>query len=162
MNKKAALNLGISTVVVLVIAMVLIGAGVSFIRSVFSDVPMPGDIIDPATLSNPPTRERPLIIDGSTIRVGQTGGESVVRVGVYNSQASTANDVQITASSCEGMNPEIRSIKQSIPGSSAAAFQIIFKTESNTSAGTYICNIEAKDNASNLLGAQQAIVYVEG
>ena len=161
MNKKAALNLGISTVVVLVIAMVVIGAGVSFIRTFFGagTDSLLGAFEGVDDFGVQPDRSRPLVIDGGAIRVSQTGS-TIVRVGYYNSDPGPL-DVLIEAGSCTGgLNATIESLDQKIQPSSAGGFQVDFSHEGGLGGNTYICTISAKELGGKELTSTQVRVEV--
>lgn len=154
MKKRGALNLGISTVVVLVIAMVLIGAGVSFIRGVFGGIPMPGDLIDPSDLANPPSRDRPITLDPGTITVSNRDSDKIIHIGFYNREIGGAdwvpNITQCTGNLAGSNLPKIETLPQRVEGSSSIGFTALFKLKdasvtTNVPSGQYICTLAMRD-----------------
>jgi hypothetical protein len=100
MNKKAALELGISTVVVLVIAMVIIAGGVAFIRGFFKlGEKKLGGAFDVADFGAKPTSDSPLVlVDGQSVSI-KSGTDEKVRIGFYN-KASTEKNINIDFGKC--------------------------------------------------------------
>jgi len=86
-NKKASMELGISTVVVLVIAMVIIAGGIAFIRGFFKiGTDKLGGAFNVGDFGVQPTSIDPLVlVDGPTIEL-KTGDRKEVKVGFYNTK----------------------------------------------------------------------------
>ena len=167
-NKKGAMELGISTVVMLVIAIVIIGAGIVFIRSFFgtgTDTLI--GAFEVADFGLEPTANRPLVLTDGQVSI-KTGRQSVVRVGFYNRQSKpvTANvgfgkcvtSVSAAAEAAcadpENIKPMITSLQQdNIEIGSAVGFQTQVNAkceyqdaqgndvEANLPAGEYTCNL---------------------
>ncbi len=112
-TKKAALNLGISTVVVLVIAMVVIGAGISFIRTFFDlgTESLEGAFLTDQSWGNLADRNNPLVLARTTIDIGQRSGDTAdVEVRFYN-RNSYAVDVTLNETlTCTGSTSDTRLI----------------------------------------------------
>jgi hypothetical protein len=168
-NKKGAMELGISTVVMLVIAIVIIGAGIVFIRSFFgTGTETLIGAFEVADFGLEPTANRPLVLTDGQVNI-KTGRQSVVRVGFYNRQSKpvTANvgfgkcvtSVSAAAEAAcaepENIKPMITSLQQdNIEIGAAVGFQTQVNAkceyldtttstmvERNLPAGEYTCNL---------------------
>ncbi len=160
-NKKASIELGISTVVVLVIAMVLIAGGVAFIRGFLNK----GTAeltkgFDLSELGTQPTAIEPLVFVQGTGLSMKSGSENEVKVGFFNAKSGEVN-TKIQFSSCTSMPddcgsgavPIMTSVAKRIPSGSAFGFVTLVKasclsssdhkTPIKLSAGNYICNLQA-------------------
>ncbi|MBR9693330.1 hypothetical protein GOV07_05400 [Candidatus Woesearchaeota archaeon] len=107
-NKKASLEIGVNTIVILVIAMTLLGLGVVFVRNLFDKVGGTVDIIEPGDISSPPTSDKPIKLVPSTISV-KGGKDKSVEVLVYNKKGTQNFDITFGACS-SGITPYIESI----------------------------------------------------
>lgn len=163
-SKKGSINLGISTIVVLVIAMVLIAAGISFIRGFFDlgEKKLTG-AFEVGEFGLKPSRTDPLVLADGKIRVkAGTTNEEIVRVGYYNAGNSPESGVYInvTKPCTGGLNPIIDGLTQDVKQGESAGFQILFKPNTAT-AGTYICTLEAlKTGSTTNLASTQIEVEV--
>ena len=163
MNKKGALNLGISTVVVMVIAMVVIGAGVSFIRTFFTAGTdgLIGAFDGVGDLGVQPDRNNLFVIDRELVR-GTPGELIILKAGIYNPTTTPWNNVEFESISCsEGLNTEgedrnivVQSVPQNIAPGSFAGYQVGLELIQNTGDASnaieqkkYVCML--KLTASN-------------
>ncbi|MCF7866753.1 hypothetical protein K9L67_04485 [Candidatus Woesearchaeota archaeon] len=156
MYKKAEIQLSISTIVILVIALVLIGVAIPFITKIFNTpIPIPEAQIPEPTNANPITF---LIPDGFKI-----GDESLVGVGIFNKEDSTFKNVTIVFDKCDGIVPEVTSLSQDIERGEIKKFVVKVKIPKDSKSGSFICDIHAKgiNNDSNeehiLVNAQKSI-----
>lgn len=160
-NKKAAMELGISTVVMLVIAIVIIGAGIAFIRGFFgTGTDTLVGAFEVADFGLEPTAARPIVLTDGQVSI-KRGREATVRIGVYNKENSEY-EVDIEFEKCvtsaqnlqcdaDVLKPQIVSLAQRLqPGEQAGfATQVTAACkddEDNTHAmnpGTYTCNLLA-------------------
>jgi len=89
MNKKAGLEIGINTIVILVIAMVVIGGGIAFIRGFFnlgeSKLKEPFELAD---FGLKPSSTQPLVLQAGLIEI-KTGAEKIIKGGFYNARSET-------------------------------------------------------------------------
>ncbi len=154
-SKRGALNLGISTVVVLVIAMVVIGAGVSFIRTFFAEGTdsLIGAFDSVQDIGLSPDRESPFLLETSSIQLKQEETASL-SAGFYNAGTEEKN-VTIDLGSCSGNlgdNMTITSVNYEVPSAESVGFNFLIETD-GASIGDYICSIvikEAEDGGSTL------------
>ena len=163
-SKKASMELGISTVVVLVIAMVIIAGGIAFIRGFFKlGEEKLGGAFNVGDFGVQPTSVDPLVmVDGSpSIKTGKT--ESV-KVGYYNRRANpTTVTIQFTECVSTVANtdclsplvPIINSLSQTVEPSQSAGFENFVAAKCKTATGEkslavgdYICTISAYDSVT--------------
>ena len=179
LNKKAAMELGISTVVMLVIAIVIIGAGIAFIRGFFgtgTDTLVGAFAV--ADFGLEPTAQNPLVLTDGQVSI-KRGREAIVRVGFYNKDNS-AYEVDIVFERCrtsavntqcvEDAVPQIVSLPQRLePGESTGfATQVTAECETTDDSGyvgmnpgTYTCNLLAvEEGTTNELARSQIIFTV--
>ncbi|MBW3015717.1 hypothetical protein KY330_04810 [Candidatus Woesearchaeota archaeon] len=144
MNKKAALQLSVTAIVVMVIAFVVLGLALTFTKDIFqrAQEKLPGafdltELEAEPTADNPVTMESPLSI--------KRGTEKTIGVGVYNTGENEIN-AKIDVVSCKKGTtivsgetlPTFTSFAQPISASDAKGFEVIVQ-ENELSAGTYVC-----------------------
>lgn len=166
LNKKAAMELGISTVVMLVIAIVIIGGGIAFIRGFFGQgTDTLTGAFEVADFGLEPTPQRPLVLIDGQVAI-KTGRREVVRIGFYNKQDGLRNvsigfgncvTTENTESACEDypVKPMITVLPQDVDVGEQAGFgtQVQAKcagTGNNLPAGTYTCNLVAYNCEASL------------
>ena len=136
MNKKAALNLGISTVVVMVIAMVVIGAGVSFIRTFFTagTEGLIGAFDGVGDLGVQPDRNNLFVIDRELVR-GSPGDLIILKAGIYNPTTTSWDKIEFKSIACStGLgtsNIAVQSVPQDILPGTFAGYQVGLKITQN-------------------------------
>ena len=179
-NKKGALNLGISTIVVLVIAMVVIGAAVSFIQTFFSEGS--DSLIDVFSsvddIGLNPDRGNPFVVDTEDVRIG-TSDTQRISAGVYNSDTEGL-DIGIVLDDCEelevgdleeeGNDINLNSASQTIEASGSGGYIVLLETDTGEQL-TDICTLRAGefdddddeiDDDSSIDLSKQITVTVEG
>lgn len=133
-NKKASLEIGVNTIVILVIAMILLGLGIGFVRGIFGKANTLPDIIDPTVLQNPPTAQEPIMLSPTepTVRVGDSAS---VNVGVYNRE-QTEQTILLRAGNCAGgADLSIDAIEQPVPPNNAVGYRAILSLTPPSSSG---------------------------
>ena len=168
MKKRGSINLGISTVVVLVIAMVVIAAGISFIRTFFNtgEEKLLG-AFEIGDFGIKPDRNDPLVIEKGRIRV-KAGSDTIVRVGFYNTDVNQVNGVSIWVQGCSGALSDvakynITSISQDVLPGRGAGYETIFGVATGIGQGNYICTLKAATGETgDALAQKQVIVEVTG
>lgn len=111
-NKKAAMELGISTVVMLVIAIVIIGAGVAFIRGFFTTGE--GSLMgafDLAEFRIEPSRNNPLVISSGTSLEVSPDTEVRIGIGFFNKEGTGNYEPRIR---CQTNNQEAQDALENI------------------------------------------------
>ena len=152
MNKKAALSLGITTIVYLVIAMVIIGAAVSFVRTGFSTgTDALVQAVPTEDIGINPTRDNPIALSNANPEVKQ-GGSSSLSIGIYNTGGTEAKygikvgpciDMEGTKVN-EGTPKEISisSLPTNIGPGESIAFKTTLQADTSTAAKSpYICEL---------------------
>lgn len=161
-NRSAAMQLGVSTIVILVIAMVIIGSAISFIRTFFSSGQERLLQTFPASdVGLNPTNTNPLVLGSNSLRVTQ-GESKTIQAAIYNTEADAVG-YQLNISNCiNKTGPTSNAISLNSPStdispSESTAFQGILATNgASTSASPYICTVEAirTDTGANVHSKQ--------
>ena len=162
MNKKGALELGINTVVILVIAIILIGGGIAFITNIGNKLTENVDNIPDELLPVKPTSSEPLALSAEEVSI-KKGGSEQLTVGVYNTGSTPADDVIITSDSCTGENSgklTIQSIPTTIESGATAGYKVILKTTDSIDEGVIICNIKAVDKDDHIVAEDQITLNI--
>jgi len=174
MRKKGSMELGISTVVVLVIAIVIIAGGIAFIRGFFDKGTVElSKAFKVTDFSIQPNDQQPLVFaQGDTFSV-KAGDKETIKIGMFNSESS-ARAFKIEFIECETdakyepsvtimPKPAITALIQKIdPGEAIVFNAFVLGEASSTSgsgtagkkllAGTYLCKLEAKAAILNAVG----------
>lgn len=171
MNKKGALELGINTVVILIIALVVIAGGIAFITGVFSQM-KPIKIEMP---NFPATSAEPLVLaDGSPEL--KMGSKEYLDVNVYNKLGSD-KEIEVVFGECRSaaenpgctnLAPVIIALPQTIPSGESSAFRTLVKASCAGDAslklqpGEYICSLKAVTTAkpAEVVAETQVIIKV--
>lgn len=148
MDKKGALELSITAIVVIVIAFVVLGLALTLTRTIFKGAQekLP-EAFAVTQLESEPTSENPITVS-QTIEIGRND-EKTMTVGFYNKDTMTAEKAAFVVISCldkeknqvpdEG-RPDVASISQDVSANTAAGFSVIL-TENGLAPGTYICTL---------------------
>lgn len=153
MSKRGSLEIGINTIVILVIAMILLTLGVGFVRSLFDRLnTLPGEIpID--DLGPPPTSQDPIKMSPGDLEI-KSGESEDVRVGVYNKE-NNGKTFSIDVAGCtRGVEIPVEAGPLEIDGGEAKGFQIIVHAREEETSGeietfekleprSYICSMIA-------------------
>lgn len=159
-NKKAGLEIGINTIVILVIAMVVIGGGIAFIRTFFKlgedKLKEPFELAD---FGLKPSSEKPLVLQTESFDL-KTGKEKLLKGGYYNKNPSQDVTINLELVNCiTTSGSEDKPLITTLPNipvkaNSEQGFNIIFEGTKdgctvgncNMDTGTYICSIKATDS----------------
>lgn len=155
MQRKAALNLGISTIVVLVIAMVVIGSGISFIRTFFSEGQDALLQTFPASdIGLNPTRDNPFVLGSNELEIQQDSTETI-QAAVYNNEGSSVNFV-LNITGCidnrgtDANNITLRSPSAQVPTGESSGFQGILTAQPGIAQNSpFICTAQAQSDQAN-------------
>lgn len=159
MNKRAGLEIGINTIVILVIAMVVIGGGIAFIRTFFKL----GEekLTEPFNLADfglKPSSNEPLVLQTTSINL-RVNEEKTIRGGLYNKDPTNAlSAISISWGACASSGggtdkPKLTSVPFGVAPNSEQGFMILLEGKKaecsgtgsacNLPLGTYICTIQA-------------------
>ncbi len=149
MNRKASLEIGVNTIVILVIAMVLLGLGIGFIRGLFDQAgDLPG-LIDTDQFDTPPTAQEPIRLTPSSIEI-KRGESKEVKVGIYN-KGDTADDFTVEIPACTGPDdsddkPMVQALDAAIEPGESKGFKVIVTADTAADeameTGKYICKLQ--------------------
>ena len=98
--KKGSLQLSVNAIVVLVLAITMLGIGISFTRSLFNDVKFDTTV----DLPNP-TSQNPISIPSSELDFSLTG-KTKTNIKVYNAGSTTLYDNNIPIIVCKGRDSD--------------------------------------------------------
>lgn len=156
------MQLSIEAIIILVIAFVLLGLGIVFVKNFFAKagsqtdryIDQAGSACNTATLDNP--------ITPTKFQIKQ-GGSSTQEICVLNNAAKPIKTGKLELIKCyeptagaEATAGTISIISGPLPIQRAEgkSYQATIKTKGDASLGTYICNIQVKDTE----GTEPAIV----
>lgn len=164
MNKKAGMELSINAIVILIIAMVVLGIGILFIRGLFAkSAEKLTTAISTQEIKNPATPETPVVADRE-ILISKTNPTKTLVISVYNIDRLIAGNVTVNMSDCvsgesiiegTGGTPKyylFRTAPQDIPGNTYVGYQGIVSFNTSQSGlnlkqgDTIVCKLEAKRN----------------
>lgn len=150
-NKKAALNLSVQAIVILVIAFVVLGLALTLTRYIFGMAQeKAGGAIDIIELESKPTSDNPITIPKKIIIA--RGDSKELDIGVYNTRDTPYTDATLGISRClrtigdpaeRAVEPEdlpsLVTVEQSIVASDSKAYRAYLTENGKLSAGNYIC-----------------------
>jgi hypothetical protein len=157
LNKKAALNLSVQAIVILVIAFVVLGLALTLTRYVFKiGMSKAGEAIDIIELESKPSPDNPITIPGKvTIGIKDT---KELKIGVYNAKGLQFTNAVLAISDCikAGANasvssdilPSLTTISQTIGISESKGYGAIL-SENGLTAGNYICTLKVTDGTTD-------------
>lgn len=156
LNKRASLEIGVNTIVILVIAMVLLGLGIAFIKGLFGKLTDLPEQIDTSGWNTPPTASEPIQLNPPSIEL-KSGDDKAVEVGVYNKESSMRNFTIDIKTCSKGEIPVVESVMQQIEGGQSGGFKVIITAknkaadaekgaEPKMTAGKHICELAAYVN----------------
>jgi len=100
MRRKGGMELSINAIVILIIAMVVLGIGILFIRGMFAKAQTTTfKALSSQETTNPASADRPLVADREVI-LSTTNPSATVSVSVYNTNPATVEGITIALSSC--------------------------------------------------------------
>jgi hypothetical protein len=180
MNKRASMELGINTVVVLVIAMVIIAGGIAFIRGFFKlGQEKLGGAFNVGDFGVQPTSVDPLVLVEGSPSLKRADTESV-KVGFYNTGSEKVIGVNIIMTDCvsTSVNPScanpdnpvpiIKSLPQDVESGESAGFETFLTAsclgsdgqKKSLAQGDYICSMKATSNEDVTLAQKQIQIKV--
>lgn len=165
-RKSGSLQLSINAIVILVMAMVVLGLGLTFIRGLFNKGTQNlGKVLDNSQLENPANPQNPLTVDQTV--TASAGDEVKLRVGFYNKWNTHTYSVEGSGEQggvlCEGPGQEnslsltIASPSTTVSSGEAVGLQTVLEVpEENVYTGTYVCTIRIWEggNSGDVLSKQ--------
>ncbi len=140
MNKKGSMELSVNSIVILVIAIVMLGLILGFVKSKFSEVSVGLDLKEPDAA--PASSSNPVSLSRNEISIN-AGKEAVLKMSIYNPGISATEAISPTLScTTEGIlgntptgNPKV------IKAAESQQFSLVLKILAAAPAGTYLCSI---------------------
>lgn len=150
MNKKAALSLGITTIVYLVIAMIIIGSGIGFVRMVFDmGEETLGNAMPADDIGLNPTSDNRFVMGSNSITVSR-GDTTTVQAAVYNvDNVERSFEISLDQTNCvpniEGDDMiTLESPPASVSPGDNTGFRAILDVDQGIDDQTYICSLVAE------------------
>lgn len=138
-QKRASLTLSVNAIVVLILAIVMLGLGMAFIRGMFTQT---SDIFEQKVAEEPepvnPSISNPITISRERI-ITHTNEVEIVKIGIFNPTNSSWTGATPSVT-CTGLTPVIKANTKTIDTNEF----VIFTTSIDSSGGadTYICEIK--------------------
>lgn len=147
MNKKGDLSLSVNTIVIIILAITLLGLGLTFIQTLVGGATDKiGSFIDTTDLSEKPTSGRPLVVP-TTLEVKYDSSRNV-NVGFYNKGPGTLQNAKLMIDKCistTGGNVvtgvEIVAPEKTELGPSETVAYLAVLSVSGVAEGNYICTL---------------------
>ncbi len=169
MNKKGDLSLSVNTIVIIVLAITLLGLGLTFIQSLVGGATEElGGFIEDVDLTEKPTSSNPLVVQ-SEIEI-KRNAEKKLNIGFYNKGASSITEVKPKLDKCITLTgedeaadpaPELFAPKKSeVPPSEVQGYLAVLK-ESGLSEGRYICTLTMEGSFDGDNPAPEADFYLK-
>ena len=157
MNRRASMELSVNSIVILVIAVVIMGLLLAFIRSKLTDldVPDPGEI-EPVAASS----STPITLSRESVTVA-SGKSFTLKANVYNTYPVNKT-VELTAScGTTDLFSKITSDEsQKIEPGDQKTFKILLSIAKTKPRDVYLCSIKAKEQGGNNLESHIASVTI--
>lgn len=147
MNNKGDLSLSVNTIVIIVLAITLLGLGLTFIQSLVGGATEKlGSFIEDVDLAEKPTSANPLVVPRE-LEVKLNSNKNV-NIGFYNKGPATASSarpqlkecITLSDESIEGTVSLVAPKKDSIGPSETQGYLTVLSVE-NVAEGRYICTL---------------------
>ncbi len=145
-NKKAALELSVNAIVILIIAIVMLALGLGFVRTLFGGATEKiGDLIDQEIDPVQPTSNNPLEFSRDRIQLAP-GKSAVFKYSYYNT--NTTDQINLhTSINCNGITSttgvDIQPPAQKVVQAGDIVTSIVLvKAEKSVDQDTYLCQLE--------------------
>jgi len=153
MAKKGSLELGVNSIVILIIAMAVLGLIIYFIyNNLQPDIPeLPDQPAAAPDATNPITTSPPVL--------AEKGGQKInARINVFNTLATDATAVSLEMT-CDGTSNLIQANAKNIPSYDYVEYVGIIEFPKKPS-DKYLCTITAKDSSDNVVASQDTIITI--
>ena len=175
MRRKGGMELSINAIVSLIIAMVVLGIGILFIRGMFGKAQTTTyKALTSQETTNPASADRPLVADREVV-VSNTNPTATLAVSVYNSATSTATGLRIDLGSCVSTNGADATSSISftpvgnatVPSNQFASFQTVVGMKKNASAYPFavgdsvVCTLYAESKEGNINQSTSVVMKVQ-
>lgn len=144
--KKAALDVSINSIVVIIFAIVMLGLGIAFIRGMFGGITgQIEDIIPGIKLEKAPTVDDPFTISTTQLKVNR-GETKILEVGYYNFE-NAQKDITLEVSCLAATGIAIKNpgtSARSVAASDSIGWRVSITAQKTTNPDTYSCTSIAK------------------
>ncbi len=149
-KKKGAIELSITAIIILILAIVVLGLALGFIRGMFGKVTKQIDQLISAEPEPPiASRSDPLTISRENIIV-DPGESSVIKVSVYNPTGKEWKGATPFVECTQDILSENQSQKRTIKQGEARNFNVILSFSDSIAKDNYLCVLKVEiTNASN-------------
>ncbi|MBI4175761.1 MAG: hypothetical protein HY518_01020 [Candidatus Aenigmarchaeota archaeon] len=143
-GRKAALDISINSIVVIIFAITMLGLGLGFIRGTFGSIgERVGDVISSTDLEKKPTASDPLTISTSRLEM-KRGDTKIIQVGYYNFEDTDQNVGLVV--DC-GSNPAIKltypTDARPFRSTDSAGWKVSITASRNALSDTYACVVKS-------------------
>jgi hypothetical protein len=172
MRKKGGMELSINAIVILIIAMVVLGIGILFIRNLFAKS---GEKLTTAISSqeikNPATPETPLVADRE-VNIQMSKPTKTIILSVFNPSVNTASGVNVSMSNCvagistlknDASGYSFKTALQDIPANRYVGYQAIvtFNASQLSTDDTIVCKLMAFETGATKYWTTNATTTVQ-
>ena len=143
--KKGAINLSISTVIILIIAIVILGIVIGFITGF---IPKLFNIVEEfPTLEIPPTPDNPIsFIPADVVR----GKDTRMTIGFYNNEMADIPNTVVPEMTCQGVSAvTVKASGMNIPVGESNEYKALVSVPKNTPSGDYACTLTISSTEKN-------------
>ena len=138
-GKRGAIELSTNAIVVLILAVVMLGLGLGFVRGLFGKATqnlesIVGQEPDPPT----PTSSNPVTLSRENVIV-QAKDPIVIKVGAFNPSSSDLNGSPIISCSGLTLTSGVQVRNSTIRAGGTSTYSVVLPTTSTTTKGTYLC-----------------------
>ncbi len=166
-RKKADLSLSINAIVILILAITVMGLGLTFIRGLFKGATEKlGGALEAAELKNPPSAEKQLTIDSKISTL--LDEKKNIQIGVYNPDTAQMTGIIPVIINCVNSkgDPQTTGITLAAPSQNIAPRGIAgysaILTASGITPDTYICTIGINGTGNpDIIGTISASTFIE-
>jgi hypothetical protein len=161
MNKKGSMELSVNSIVILVIAIVMLGLILGFVRTKFSDVGKGINSKEPdapsASASEPITLSRNEIL-------ASPGDSIALKVNIFNPDTGNYSTVQPILV-CSGTDPTTnkQTNNKSITAAKQGTYILNFNIPASTVKSNYLCTVKASNDGgtTSIINISQADVVIK-
>ncbi|MBW2974971.1 hypothetical protein KY366_04605 [Candidatus Woesearchaeota archaeon] len=148
-NKKAAIGLSVTAIVILILAIVMLGLGVGFIKGMFTKV---STQIEQQIAAEPepyfPTASSPVSLSREMIMTN-AGAREVIKVSTFNPTDETWDSVEPVLSCDSLVIAEQSANERDVRQGKIETFNLLF-TVPLQSPGSYLCSVGIEDYNKDL------------
>jgi|WetSurMetagenome_2_1015567.scaffolds.fasta_scaffold798837_1 hypothetical protein len=134
MNKKGSMELSVNSIVILVIAIVMMGLILTFVKTKFNQLNIAADEPEPFT----PSAGEPITLSKGSISIVQ-GGKIPIKIGIYNDDSSPLTNVVPIFNCTDSLTITATVLEQNIAPKESKVFGAILKAEGVKNQ--YVCNL---------------------